>query len=298
MEKLDLEILTKIGKFTKTIREQVTKIPKEGTKLSEIVEFIEKEIFNAGYMPAFPATVCINEIAAHYTFFEEDRILQKGDLVKIDFGIYHKGYISDNAFTLEISTEQYKTLMQKNIEALNKVLNEIQVGTTLNEIGKMVNDIAKANGYNTIHNLCGHEIGKDDLHYGLHIPNYANGSQQQIKENMEIAIEPFFTTGQPLIKNGKPSHILHLKNDIPIRDIIAKKVLTHIKKNYPKLPFSKRWLLKEFDKKQIIYALNLLKKHGIIYEYEILESISGDYISQFEETIYFDGRKKIIITRL
>ena len=297
MEKLDLGILTEIGKFTRNIKEEVKKIPKEGTMISEIILFIENSIFKKGYMPAFPATVCINEVAAHYTYFDEDIELKKGDLIKIDFGICHKGFITDNAFTIEITTDKYKLLMQKNLEALNKVLDKIQVGATLDEIGKIVYDTAKENGFNTIHNLSGHQLKKNSLHDGLHIPNYANGSKQKIEEDAELAIEPFFKQGDPLVKSGKPSNILHLKNDAPIRDAIAKNVLAHIRENYPNLPFSKRWLLDKFDKRKVIYALKLLKRDKIIHEYEILESVDGSFISQFEETVYFDKDKKIILTR-
>ena len=298
MEKLDLGILKELGKYTREIKEEAKLIPREGTLVSEIIEFIENKIFDKGYMPAFPATVCINEIAAHYTHFDEEITLKKGDLVKIDFGICHNGFITDNAFTVEIGTQDHKLLLEKNLAALNKVLDTIKVGTTLNAIGSIVDDIAKENGFNTIHNLCGHEIGKNNLHSGLHVPNYANGSKETIQENMEIAIEPFFTTGQPLIKNGKQSNILHLKKTSPVRDAIAKKILNHIKENYPSLPFSKRWLLKKFDKKKVLYALKILKREGIVYEYEQLESVSGDYISQFEETVYFNDKEKIVLTRL
>jgi methionyl aminopeptidase len=297
MEELDLNILLEIGKFTQKIRREVKDLIKKNTPISKIVEFVEESIFKQGYTPAFPCTVCINEVAAHYTYYDEDYYLQKGDLVKIDFGINYKGNLTDNAFTIEIETNNYETLLNANKKALNKVLENIAQGKTLNEIGQIVEDIAKKNNFNSIHNLSGHEIGINNLHYGLHIPNYANSSKKKIQPNTLLAIEPFLTTGAPLVKSTGSSNILHLTNDKPIRDPIAKKILMHIKENYPKLPFSKRWLLKKFDKKKVNYAIRVLKSQNIIHEYEILSSKDNSFISQFEETIYIREDKNIIITR-
>ena len=60
-----------------------------------------------------------------------------------------------------------------------------------------------------------------------------------VQDKCELAIEPFFTKGEPKVKNAGPSNILHLVGDRPIRDPYAKKLLKYIKENYPKLPFSK-----------------------------------------------------------
>ncbi len=310
MSDLDVGILLELGKFTKQLRTDVAKIPKEGVMISQIIDFIEKSIFKRGYLPAFPCTVSINEIAAHYTIYDEDSSLKKGDLVKIDFGIAHQGYITDNAFTIEIGTNKYEDLMRANKEALDRALEVIEVGTSLNYLGDEVYKIAKKNKFDTIHNLSGHQIGRNDLHFGLSVPNYDNSDLRKIPKNSEFAIEPFFTMGEPKVKSAGPSNILHLVKSGSIRDPIAKKILLFIKENFEHLPFSKRWLLKHnieklgintkasgFDIIKINYGIKLLKASGIIYEYDCLASTDGAFISQFEDTVYFDNDKKIILTR-
>ena len=297
MEELDMNILLEIGEFTYKLREETKKIVIESTPLSKIVQFVEDSIINAGYTPAFPCTVCINEIAAHYTYYDEDYLLEKGDLVKVDFGINHKGNITDNAFTIEIGTNNFEELLQANKKALDSILENLKIGGTLDEIGKIPQEIASEHNFNTIHNLSGHQIGINNLHFGLQIPNYPNNSKQQIKKNTLLAIEPFFTTGEPLVKSSGNSNILHLLSEQPVRDTIAKKVLNHIKEHYPKLPFSKRWLLKEFDKKKVNYAIRVLKSKNIIHEYEMLVSKDNTPISQFEDTIYIGEYENTILTR-
>lgn len=298
MGEFNIDILNKLGKFTNQLKIEVSKLPKEGIDITQIIDYVEDKIFQAGYLPAFPCTISINDVAAHYTVYDEGYILKKSDLIKIDFGLSFEGYITDTALTVEIGTKKYEKLMQANLEALNKAIEIIQIGTTMSEIGKQVNIIATKHGFNTIHNLSGHQIGRNNLHYGLSVPNYENNNQKPVKDNTEFAIEPFFTQGEPKVKSGTQSNILHLKSDIAIRDSIAKPILTYIKENFPHLPFSKRWLLKKFDKKKVNYSVKLLKSKGIIYEYDTLVTTDGSYVSQFEDTVIFHEGKKIIVTRL
>ncbi len=309
MSKLDLEILSKLGKLTRVIRKEVSQQVKVGLDITDIINYVEKKIFDNGYLPAFPCTVCVNDMAAHYTVFDEGYKLQKGDVIKIDFGISEKGFITDNATTVEVEDNKYEKLMKANLEGLNAVMDKVELGVTMSELGETVDKIAKENGFNTIHNLCGHQIGINNLHYGLSVPNIKNNDSRIVEDNMEFAIEPFFTTGQPKIKSAGPSGILHLQSDKPIRDPIAKKVLEHIKENYPHLPFSKRWLVDDimkninpkvtgFDKRKVLYSLKLLKLNSNIYEYDALSTVDGAIVSQYEDAVVFVDNKKTIITRL
>lgn len=305
---LNLQILEKLGKLTREIRKDVSKIPKEGVGILEIINFVEKRIFEKGYLPAFPCTVCVNDVAAHYTVFDENYTLKKGDVIKIDFGISHDGFITDNAFTIEVDDNKYSKLLEANLKGLDAVMEKVDYGVSMSELGKIVYDIAIENGFNTIHNLSGHQISRNNLHCGLSVPNYINNDSRVVGDDMEFAIEPFFTLGDPKVKSCGNSNILHLIRDKPVRDPIAKKVLTYIKENYPSLPFSKRWLLDDiakelrgidgFEKRKVLYALKVLKTNNIIYEYDALATVDGAIVSQFEDAVVFSEGKKVIITRL
>lgn len=312
MEAQNLEILRKLGKYTREIRRDVSKIIKVGQDITEIIDFIENKIFEKGYLPSFPAMVSVNDMAAHYTIYNEGYILKAGDVIKVDFGVSFEGYMTDNAFTVEIETNKHSKLIQTAKDCLDAAMEKIEVGVSMSDVGKAVGDVAKKNGLNSIHNLTGHQIARYNLHCGLSVPNYENYDKDKVEENMQLAIEPFITYGQPLIKAFRGSNILHLHSQSPIRDPIANKILKHIKENFPKLPFSKRWLVDEvlknnlnsktkfsgFDRKRVNYAIRVLKKHNIIYEYDELGTIDGEIVAQFEDCVVFEGNKKTIITRL
>jgi len=299
MGTLDIDILKKLGKFTNDIKKETIDIVKENVSFLEVIEFIENKIIDNGYTPAFPCTICVNEQAAHFTVYDEDITFKMGDVVKVDFGVCCEGFLTDTAFTVEVGTDKYKDLLEANKKGLNAAVELVNVGLSMGELGGVVHKIAKEGGFETIHNLSGHQIGHNDLHCGIHVPNYDNRSNDVVECGMELAIEPFFTTGDPLIKEGKPGNILHLNYFKPVRDPITKRVLDYIVDNYPHLPFSKRWLLKKFDKKKVNYAVSILKRNNIILEYNVLVSNNNKVISQFEDTVVFDDNKeKIVITRL
>lgn len=298
MADLNFEILERLGKFTHEIRKEVSKIPKEGVDILEIVDFVENKIFDNGYLPAFPCTVCVNEVAAHYTVFDEGYVLRRGDVLKIDFGVSFDGFVTDCAFTVEIGDNKHEKLLSANLRGLNEVLDKIKIGSTLSELGEIVWRVADGAGFDTIHNLSGHEVCRNNLHCGLTIPNYKNHDMRKVNDGMELAIEPFLTEGEPKVKEVGLSNVLHLKKFRAVRDPIARKVLDYIRKNFPYLPFSKRWLLKAFEKRKVLYALKVLKSYSIVYEYGTLATCDGAIVSQFEDTVVFlDGKKKII-TRL
>ena len=180
----------------------------------------------------------------------------------------------------------------------------------MGEIGGMVQEVAESHGFNTIHNLCGHQIAQNNLHCGISVPNYKNMDSRAVEDGMEFAVEPFFTRGVPKVKSCGPSNIVHLVNDKPVRDPIAKKVLMYIREHYPTLPFSKRWLVKDivknlrkdfdsgFDIKRVNYAIKILKQNGILMEYDALASVDGEFVSQYEDVVVFHNNQKTIITRL
>lgn len=315
--------LIEVNIFTANLHEKSKDLILEGKRASEVINCIEKDLFSNGYLPSFPAMLAINEVAAHWTpFDEDDYVLQKGDVVCVDFGASKNGFISDMAYTIVVggscgdvkADEKISNLLEANKQALQSAIDISSVGVSMGEIGGAVYDTAKKFGCNTIHNLSGHQIKQNLLHAGLNVPNYNSGDKSKIVPNTHLAIEPFLTYGQPKIVQRGGSNILHLQSTKPTRDIVAKQVLDVIKKQFPHLPFSKRWLLdsikeelggenvtwKTFSKQKLLRALSSLKVSGHIIEYECLVSASDDIVTQFEHSVWYGDEKeqKIVLTKL
>ncbi|MBR3155825.1 MAG: M24 family metallopeptidase, partial [Methanobrevibacter sp.] len=96
-----MESYIQSGKIASKIRDEASKMIKEGTLVIDLVEYVESEILKSGAEIAFPCNVSLNEVAAHYTSPANDKtVINAGDMVKLDLGAMVDGYIADTAITI------------------------------------------------------------------------------------------------------------------------------------------------------------------------------------------------------
>ncbi|HLC72091.1 MAG TPA: type II methionyl aminopeptidase [Candidatus Nanoarchaeia archaeon] len=274
----------KSGKISAEAREYGKTLCIPGAKIIDIADKVEKKIMELGGKPAFPVDISINTMAAHYCPFVDDPILlQKGDLVKLDLGTHIDGHVTDTAVTIEVGgTEKYKKMREAVHAAIESAIAVVKPGVTAGQIGAAIEQAIKSYGYNPIKNLCGHGVGDYEVHTKPTIPNYDNKDPTKLVVGQRIAIEPFVTDGEGMIKDGKPSGIYALVNQKPVRLDGARKMIQHIMKEWKTLPFTVRWV-KHIPNYQ--FLLNYLEKEGVIMQYGQLPERSGGMVTQEEHTI-------------
>src|SRR3989344_7713704 len=109
-----MEDYFKSGEICKKAREYGVTLIKENVKLLDIAEKIEEKIKELGGECAFPVDVSLNYVAAHDTpKFNDDRILNISDVVKLDIGVHVNGKVSDTAVTVEVGTNKYEKLIKQ-----------------------------------------------------------------------------------------------------------------------------------------------------------------------------------------
>jgi len=281
----------KAGEISAEVLAYGKKLAVPGVKLCELADKIEKKIEALGGKVAFPTNLSLNHIAAHYTPPPNDKtVLCEKDILKIDVGAQINGFIGDTALTIGPNKE----LIKASEEALKEAIKITAPGTEVRIIGKAISETIRSFGFSPIANLSGHQLGKYVLHAGITIPNYDNGDCTTLKEGQVIAIEPFATDGEGAVKNGKPSGIYRLDKLGTPRHLLARKVLQFIKEEYRTLPFSKRAITKKFPSST--FALLMLEKNGIIYQYDQLPERSRGLVSQTEHTIMVKD-KPIVLTK-
>lgn len=292
-----MEDFIKAGKIASQAREYGRLLIKENASVLEIAEKIEKKILDLGGQIAFPVDVSSNYIAAHDSpRYKDERVLAKGDLVKLDLGVHINGNIVDTACTIEIGTKNHTEMIKAVEEALNNAIKLVTPGRKIYEIGKVIEETIVSKKFSPIRNLSGHQIDKYLLHAGLTIPNYNNGNKTELKDGQVFAIEPFATTGDGIVIEGKPSEVYGLNVEKPVRDKNAKLILNHIKENYKTMPFCKRWIANKFNLFKANLVMNTLEKEGVIKQYMQLVERSKSYVSQSEHTIIV-GDKPIVLTK-
>ena len=238
-----------------------------GKSWDEVIDSAERFIRRHGGKAAFPVTISVNEMAAHYTTnseltkpegMDEEMVFEKGDLVKLDIGAHIKGALADNALSFEVGnggkhTEQIKAAK----EARDAAIEKMHPGTPWHVVGSAAQQVALDAGFEPIRNLCGHQMERWNLHTGLSIPMYSCGENNpSFKGEVEIggvyAVEPFNTSGKSgMIENVSPSgssNILRVTGNVKIRKALSKGKLKplgatmarYIEERYNTLPFAER----------------------------------------------------------
>jgi methionyl aminopeptidase len=284
----------KAGQIVATIRKELPNIIKKDTPLLEIAEKIEQRITELGGKPAFPTNLSINEIAAHYTPIYNDETLATG-LLKVDFGVHIDGFTADNSmsFDLEDNSENKKLILAAEA-CVNAAIQAVKSEAPLGKIGAAIQEAASSSGFSAIQNLSGHSIDQHQLHSGITIPNYDNNSDAYLPDGV-YAIEPFVTTGQGMVYDGKPSGIYEIRGNQNVRDPKAREILNYITEEYGTLPFCSRWLVKKFGTRALI-ALSQIKQAGTIHEFNTLVEKSKAVVAQAEHTLILQDGKVEVVT--
>ncbi|MBT4434678.1 M24 family metallopeptidase, partial [Candidatus Woesearchaeota archaeon] len=168
--------------------------------------------------------------------------------------------------------------------ALKAAIKLCRPGVKLWELGEAQMSEAEKFGFTTVTNLCGHSLEQYHTHGGISIPTFNSKNKTELQEGMQIAIEPFVTPGQGLIKEKGIPTIWMIRKDKGVRSPYAKKILEEAKKQN-RLPFTNRWLTRKFGRGPTALGLRELQKQGIITGYPPLAEVTGSMVAQFEHSM-------------
>ncbi len=291
-----LEKYEEAGRIASKVRMKIEDTVREGMRIIDICEMVEENIRNLGGEPAFPCNVSVNEIAAHYTSPPGDeRIIPDGSVVKIDIGVHIDGYIVDTATTVCFNSE-YEDMVQTSRIALETAIRTIRPGISTSDLGSKIQRVIENRGFKPISNLTGHQIGRYMIHAGKSLPNVSHVSFRKIHEGEVYAIEPFVTTpnAKGRVIEGEEAHIFRLLKRKKIKLKEAMRLLTFIERKFRTLPFAKRWLIKDHILNE--FAFTHLLESKCIMAYPVFIEESGQWVAQFEHTVYIDKNGAVVLT--
>lgn len=295
-----IESYIESGKIASKIREDASKMIKEGALAIDIVEYVESEILKSGAQIAFPCNLSINEVAAHYTSPAGDEtVIHAGDMVKLDLGAMIDGYIADTAVTIiadgnidERYTQDEINLHEEIVEAsaagLEAAIATARAGVEISKIGTAVHEAISEYKLNPIFNLMGHSLEQYNLHAGISIPNYDNHDNYVLEEGQAVAIEPFATNGEGYINDAPGHYIYSYMANKPFRMKSTQRVLKYIQQHHRYVPFSGRWITNEFGERKGAIALKQLSEAMAAYPYAPLREKQDYFVSQKEHTLIIE----------
>ena len=209
--KEELEVLKEAGKKLHLLLDELEKMCKAGvsTKMlddaaREIIKDLDATPSFLNYKPygakrPYPAAICtsVNDEVVHGIPNENPRVLQEGDIITLDAGLWFKGLCVDSARTVAVGKVDNKTLrlIKAAKEALNAQINAAFPGKTTGDIGYSSEKVIKSYGYFAPEILGGHGVGKE-VHEEPFVPNYGQkGRGPKLREGEVLAFEPIVIEG-------------------------------------------------------------------------------------------------------
>jgi methionyl aminopeptidase len=181
-----------------------------GVTTAELDEAAERFIRSQGAEPAFkgyrgfPGSICASPNSMVVHGIPGPYALERGDLISIDVGVVHDGWVADAARTFPVGpiTPIARRLLDVTEQSLFAAVEQARPGNRLGDISHAVQEVVEAEGLSIVRSLVGHGIGRD-MHEEPQIPNFGEpGRGPVLEEGMVLAIEPMTTAGRHAVRMG------------------------------------------------------------------------------------------------
>jgi methionyl aminopeptidase len=200
---VQFERLRAIGRIVRRALDAAAAQVRPGITTSELNDIGARVLEEEGAEPAppkvygFPGALCIsvNEEAIHG--IPGGRVVQPGDLVKLDLVAEKDGFYADAALTVVAGDagEAARTLVRCAESAFHQSLRAATAGNRVHEIGRAVERETHRCGFEVMRELCGHGVGRT-IHEPPSVPNYYDPRcRARLTEGLVITIEPIIAAG-------------------------------------------------------------------------------------------------------
>jgi len=138
----------------------------------------------------YPGHLCIsvNDQVVHG--LPSDRRVQFGDIISLDVGVVHHGYIGDTAKTVAVGgcNVLAQKLMDVTERALYEGIAQAVAGNRVVDISRAIQKYVESNGFSVVREFVGHGVGRS-MHEEPQVPNFVDGkSSPKLRPGMTIAI--------------------------------------------------------------------------------------------------------------
>ncbi|HTD88494.1 MAG TPA: type I methionyl aminopeptidase [Candidatus Binatia bacterium] len=187
---------------------EVANFIKPGLTTKQVDDFAAERMRHYGARSAFldyrkyPCQICIsvNEQVVHG--LAGPRVLRFGDIVSLDVGVMHNGFVGDTAKTVAVGGcgVLAQRLMDVSEKALYEGIAQAVLGNRVTDISRAIQSYVEGNGFNVVREFVGHGVGRT-VHEDPQVPNFVDSKcREKLRPGMTIAIEPMVTAGSPEIK--------------------------------------------------------------------------------------------------
>ena len=201
----EIEIMRKSSKIVATVLSEIKDLVKPGMSTLDLDNYAEKRIRDLDAKPSFkgyhgfPGSICssINNEVVH-GIPSKKKIINDGDLLKVDTGAFYNGYHGDSCITICVGNTSDEAIELSRVakEALMLGIKQIRPQNKLLDIAGAIEDYVKDNGCSIVEDYTGHGVGRN-LHEEPSVFNFRTNDLPNVtlREGMTIAVEPIINLG-------------------------------------------------------------------------------------------------------
>ena len=206
----EIEIMRKSSKIVATVLSEIRDLVKPGMSTLDLDNYAEKRIRDLDAKPSFkgyhgfPGSICssINNEVVH-GIPSKKKIINDGDLLKVDTGAFYNGYHGDSCITICVGNTSDEAIELSRVakEALMLGIKQIRPQNKLLDIAGAIEDYVIDNGFSIVEDYTGHGVGRN-LHEEPSVFNFRTNDLPNVtlREGMTIAVEPIINLGSKYCK--------------------------------------------------------------------------------------------------
>jgi methionyl aminopeptidase len=205
----EIRMMREAGLVAAEILEDICKAAKPGASTWELdriaAQGIDRHKVTSAFLGyhGYPAVLCtsINHVVVH-GIPRKTELLNDGDIIGIDFGIFMHGFCADTARTVMVGnvSPEKRRLVDTAREALDSAIALCVAGNRLGDLGHAVQSYSESRGYSVVRQFVGHGTGRQ-MHEDPQVPNFGDaGSGKRMKSGLVIAVEPMVNAGTPEVE--------------------------------------------------------------------------------------------------
>jgi len=200
----EIEKMAESGAILVGTLEMLSSKVRAGVSTSELDAAAERFIRAQGAVPSFkgyrgfPGSICASPNSMVVHGIPGPYRLSNGDIISIDVGVTHDGWVADAARTFAVGpvTAVARNLLTATEAALHAGVAACEPGRRLGDVSHAIQVVAEDAGLAVVRSLVGHGVGRN-MHEDPQVPNFGPpGKGPVLEEGMVIAIEPMTTAGR------------------------------------------------------------------------------------------------------
>ncbi|XP_066147277.1 proliferation-associated protein 2G4 isoform X2 [Euwallacea fornicatus] len=248
---------------------------------------------------AFPTCVSVNNCICHFSPVpsEQDYILKKGDVAKVDLGAHIDGFIAVVAQTVVVGADPGQKITGRKADAIlaahyasQAALRLLKPGNETYAITDVVQKVAESFKCKPVEGMLSHQLKQFKIDCEKTIIQNPNDAQRKEHEKFELdkhevyAMDVLISTGEGVGKETDTRVSIYKKTDetYQLKLKASRMFYTEVRAKHGNMPFNLKYFEDETKAKM---GVNECVKNKLVEPFQVLFEKSSEIVAQFKFTV-------------